>query len=424
MKAAVLGHGAREHALALRLAADLGPESVVVVPGNPGIPGSLGEVALSSLPETLRRRGVSLVVIGPEALLAAGVADTLRAEGFAVVGPSREASTLETSKAFAKAFLARHAIPTARAFTLGAGEALPASMPWQAGEPNEANEASEPGAVVKYDGLAEGKGVVVCDTADAVRHAVDDLRARYGAEAPLLIEERLLGPELSLMLLVSDGEFVVLPESRDHKRLGDHDAGPNTGGMGAFSPVLAPDDPLRAVLAETIVAPTVRGLVTQDLAFRGFLYIGLILTSEGPKVLEFNVRFGDPEAQVVLPRLGGSFTELCLRCAEGRLTGASAVTLDRHAVGVVLARAGYPTASEGPAVCVADEALTPTQDTHACVASAVRDATGALRFARGRALTVVGLGPSRGEARALAYARVRELADPGFVHRSDIGVGS
>lgn len=416
LKAAVLGRGAREHALALRLAADLGPDAVVVVPGNPGVRGSCGDVPMEALPGELRARGVSLVVIGPEALLAEGVADALRAEGFAVVGPSREAAALETSKAFAKAFLARHGIPTARALTLEPRESLPAKTPW--------SDGAEAGGVVKYDGLAEGKGVIVCDAWDAVRGAVDELRGRYGREARLLVEERLVGPELSVMLLVSDGEAVLLPESRDHKRLLDHDEGPNTGGMGAFSPVLAPDDPLRARIVEELVAPTVAGLVADGLRYRGFLYIGLMLTSDGPRVLEFNVRFGDPEAQVVLPRIGGSFAELCLRCAEGRLAGASAATLDHHAVGVVLARAGYPAASEGTPVRVADAALAPTEGVHACVAGALRDEPDALTFTRGRALTVVGVGPSRAAARDAAYARVRALHAPGLVHRSDIGVGS
>lgn len=416
LNAAVLGRGAREHALALRLEADLGPGAVVVVPGNPGVRGSLGDVSTGALPAELRRRDVSLVVIGPEALLAEGLADALRAEGFAVVGPTREAAALETSKAFAKSFLSRHAIPTARAHTLEAGESLRSETPW--------GDDAEDGGVVKYDGLAEGKGVIVCESAEAVRTAVGELRARYGPDARLLIEERLLGPELSLMLLVSDGEAVLLPESRDHKRLLDHDEGPNTGGMGAFSPVLAADDPLRARLLTEIVTPTVRGLVADGLRYRGFLYIGLILTSDGPKVLEFNVRFGDPEAQVVLPRIGGSFAELCLRCAEGRLAGASAAALDHHAVGVVLARAGYPTASEGPPVCLADAALAPSGRVHVCVAGALRHEPASLCFTRGRALTVVGLGPSRAAAREAAYARVGSLGAPGLVHRSDIGSGS
>ena len=415
LRAAVLGRGAREHALALRLAADLGPDAVIVVPGNPGVPGSCGDVPMEALPAELRRRGVSLVVIGPEALLAEGVADALRAEGFAVVGPSREAASLETSKAFAKAFLARHGVPTARALTLGPGEPLPARAPW--------GDAA-PGGVVKYDGLAEGKGVIVCATWGGVARAADELRERYGADARLIVEERLVGPELSVMLLVSDGEAVLLPESRDHKRLLDHDGGPNTGGMGAFSPVLAPDDPLRGRIVEEIVSPTVAGLVADALRYRGFLYIGLILTSDGPRVLEFNVRFGDPEAQVVLPRVGGSFAELCVRCAEGRLGGARAETKDDHAVGVVLARAGYPTTSEGPPVRIADAALAPAEGVHACVAGARRDDPGALSFTRGRALTVVGVGPSLAAARDAAYARVRALAEPGLVHRTDIGVGS
>ncbi len=409
MRAAVLGRGAREHALARRLAEDLGPDGVVVVPGNPGIPGSTGSLS-GELGDELARRGVELVVIGPEALLAEGVADALRARGLAVVGPSREAAALETSKAFAKDFLARHQIPTARAVLLD-GSGTEDDLGALAG--------CAPGGVVKYDGLAEGKGVIVCEAAAEVWPAVLELRARYGPDARLLVEERLSGPELSVMLLVADGAAVVLPESRDHKRLRDGDRGPNTGGMGAFSPVLAANDPLHAEVHATVVVPTVRGLVADGLAYRGFLYVGLMLTAAGPKVLEFNVRFGDPEAQVVLPRVGGNFAELCLACAEGRLAGRAAALRDLHAVGVVLARAGYPRGPEGAPVRV-DAELPSDEHGHVCVAGATREED-ALVFTQGRALTVVGLGATRAAASAHAYTRVAALDRPGLVHRGDIG---
>lgn len=408
MKAAVLGKGGREHALARRLAEDLGESSVVVVPGNPGIFGSTGDLpAGTSLGDALAAREVELVVVGPEALLAEGVADTLRAAGFAVVGPSKEAARLETEKTFAKAFLARHRIPTARSVVLESAtddallDAFPAS------------------SVVKFDGLAEGKGVVVCDDAEATRAAVLELRERYGQNARLLVEERLVGPELSVMLLVADGHAVVLPESRDHKRLLDADHGPNTGGMGAFSPVLDADDPLHARIADEIVGPTVRGLVTDGLAYRGFLYVGLMLTPEGPKVLEFNVRFGDPEAQAVLPRIDGNFAELCLACAKGTLAGKIAAPRAIHALAVVLAREGYPRAPLGEPVRVTAD-LAPRDTSHVCVASSRKEGD-TLLLPQGRVLGVVGLGPTREAAKVSAYARVAELSGPGLVYRRDIG---
>lgn len=410
MKAAVLGRGGREHALARRLAADLGEGSVSVWPGNPGIPGSTGELPRGpELMTALRERGVSLVVVGPEALLAEGVADELRQEGFDVVGPSRDASKLETSKAFAKELLLRHGIPTARAVVLD-GPETDARL----------DELPSGGAVVKFDGLAEGKGVVVCDDRASTRAALAELRARYGEVGPFLVEERLTGPELSVMTFVSDGSFVVLPESRDHKRLEDFDRGPNTGGMGAFSPVPGVDEALRTRIDE-LVEKTVRALGRDGIAYRGFLYVGLMLTPEGPKVLEFNVRFGDPEAEAVLPRIGGSFADLCVQCARGFLDGARVTVRPEHVLAVVLARRGYPKAAEGDPVRIPWASIEADATSHVCVASA--DADGAhLVLTKGRALVVVAEGSSLDEARERAYARVDRLAlaRPGLVFRRDI----
>lgn len=408
MKAAVLGRGGREHALARRLADDLGEGSVSVWPGNAGIPGSTGELPRGpELVSALRARGVTLVVVGPEALLAEGVADDLRQEGFDVVGPSREGSKLETSKAFAKDLLRRHGIPTARAVVLE-GPETDARL----------EELPGAGAVVKFDGLAEGKGVVVCDDRSSTLSALRELRERYGESGPFLVEERLTGPELSVMTFVSDGSFVVLPESRDHKRLEDHDRGPNTGGMGAFSPVPGVDEALRARIDE-IVEKTVRGLGRDGIAYRGFLYVGLMLTPDGPKVLEFNVRFGDPEAEAVLPRIGGSFVDLCVQCARGFLGDARVVVRPEHVLAVVLARRGYPKAASGESVRIARAEIQADETSHVCVASA--EALGDdLVLAKGRALVVVAEGASLDEARSRAYTRVERLARPGLVFRRDI----
>lgn len=407
MKVAVLGKGGREHALQARLAADVGEASVLVVPGNPGIPGSTGEVARDALVGFLRERGVELAVIGPEALLSEGVADLLREAGIPVVGPGREAARLESEKTYAKAFFERHGVPTARAAVL-------------ASEEDDARlDAFPEGAVVKLDGLAEGKGVIVCGDPRETRDAVAELRERYGKDKKLLVEERLEGPELTVMLLVSDGCAKVLPDSRDHKRLSDGDLGPNTGGMGAFSPVLPKDDALHAEIAETIVDPIVRGLVADGIAYRGFLYVGLMLTPRGPKVLELNARFGDPEAEVVLPLVGGSFVALCRACAEGSLERETLTVHDAHTLAVVLARQGYPRAPEGAPVAVS-ASLEARPTSHVCVANARREGD-TLLLPSGRALVVVGRGASPEEARREAYARVAEHAAPGLVYRRDIG---
>ncbi len=408
MKAAVLGRGGREHALARRLTEDLGEGSVSVWPGNAGISGSTGNLPRGpELVAALRTRGVSLVVVGPEALLAEGVADDLRQEGFDVVGPSREGSKLETSKAFAKDLLRRHGIPTARAVVLE-GPETDARL----------EELPGAGAVVKFDGLAEGKGVVVCDDRSSTLAALRELRDRYGEAGPFLVEERLTGPELSVMTFVSDGSFVVLPESRDHKRLEDFDRGPNTGGMGAFSPVPGVDEALRTSIDE-IVEKTVRGLGRDGIAYRGFLYVGLMLTPDGPKVLEFNVRFGDPEAEAVLPRIGGSFVDLCVQCARGFLGDARVTVRPEHVLAVVLARRGYPKEARGESVRIPRAELEADETSHVCVASAEADGD-ALVLAKGRALVVVAEGASLDEARARAYTRVERLARPGLVFRRDI----
>ena len=411
LRVAVLGKGAREAGLARRIAEEIGADAVFVVPGNAGTPGSTGPLGEgAALEAALRARGVGLVVIGPEALLAVGLADTLRDAGFEVVGPGAQGALLEGSKAFCKAFLLRHQIPTA------------AVVEVRRPEDDAAAFAAFPGpSVAKYDGLAEGKGVVVCDDADQLRAALADLRARFGANAHVLIEERLTGPELSVFLLVADGAWVELPEARDHKRLLEGDQGPNTGGMGAISPVLAPDDPLRARIRAEIIAPTVRGLAADGLPFRGFLFIGLMLTPDGPKVLEFNTRLGDPEAQVILPRVEGALVPLLAGCARGTLPVGAVRTSSRHVAGVVVARDGYPGAAVEPAPILPTVSV---RGAHLVVGSATADAAGEVRLPGGRALTAIGVADSAAAARHRAYRLAGAVvagAPRAFQLRPDVG---
>jgi phosphoribosylamine---glycine ligase len=408
MKIAILGRGGREHALARRLARDVGLANIVVLPGNVGIEGATLDLPRgAALQARLRALATELVIVGPEALLAEGIADELRGAGFAVVGPSKSATQLESSKAYAKEFLIRHGIPTARAVVVS-GCADDTKLDVFGGS-----------AVVKLDGLAEGKGVVVCSTQDEVARALVELRALHGEHAPIVVEERLWGPELSVMLLVANGQYVVLPEARDHKRLADGDSGPNTGGMGAFSPVFEAQDPLHAHIRTSILDKIVAGLSVDQVQYLGFLYVGLMLTPVGPKVLEFNVRFGDPEAEAVLPRIAGNFADLCMQCARGELVTAIAAQHPQHSVAVVLARRGYPGGPLGAAVRVKAD-LTAHATTHIDVAAA-EFAGDALSLVRGRSLVVVGNGPTRQAARTAAYARVQTLADDDLVWRRDIG---
>ena len=353
MKILVLGSGAREHALCWRLALDPGVEQVWCAPGNPGIGRTveLAPLALNNPNAVLDLAGslaVDLTVVGPEAPLAAGVADRFLEAGVPLFGPTKSAAQLETSKAFAKDFMARHGVPTAGyRVCASADEALGVVRSGELGD----------AIVVKADGLAGGKGVVVAPDRPAaeaaIRAAMLD-RAFGDAGARVVLEECLTGPEVSYFI-VADGErHVPLITAQDHKRIFDDDRGANTGGMGAFAPSPLVDDALQARIAREIVEPVLKGLASEGTPFRGFLYCGLMLTASGPKVIEFNVRFGDPEAQVVLPLIEQPLAPLLLDAAKGaiKVPGVPKVPevprvhkvpeVRRCAVGVVLAARGYP----------------------------------------------------------------------------------
>ncbi len=303
MRILVLGSGAREHALAWKLSQDPDVTHVICAPGNPGITRSLATAPLDILDTDavirfVDQERIDLTVVGPEAPLGRGLVNRFEAEGRKVFGPTQGAAQLETSKAFAKDFMARHNVPTARyRVCTSADEAIAAI---RAGEFGDA-------LVVKADGLAGGKGVVVAAdraTAEAaVASAMID-KSFGDAGSRIVLEEMLTGPEVSFFVVANGEQYVSLLSAQDHKRIFDDDQGPNTGGMGAFSPSPLMNDALQTVVEQTIVEPVLRGMAAEGNPFRGFLYVGLMLTPDGPKVIEFNVRFGDPEAQVVLPLLG------------------------------------------------------------------------------------------------------------------------
>ena len=419
MRILVLGSGAREHAIARALLAEGAGHEVVVAPGNAGIaattrvepvdaadPGAASALAL--------RLGSELVVVGPEAPLVAGVADALRERGIPVFGPDRDAAALEGSKAFAKRIMAEAGVPTGRSVQVRT-----------AAEIDDALTATGSPYVVKADGLAAGKGVLVTEDREAARsHAL-----RWLETGPVLLEEHLTGREVSLFF-VSDGTVVLpLSPAQDFKRLEDGDAGPNTGGMGAYSPLpwlaeaFGGEDRFVELVREAVAAPVVARLAEEGTPFVGLLYCGLIVEGTSVRVIEFNARFGDPETQVVLPRLASPFGTLLHSAAIGALGSTPApVFRSGSAVGVVLASAGYPgepvlgTRIDG----IADaEALPATHVDHA--ATAERD--GALVAAGGRVLTVVGLGEDLPAARDAAYAGVDLIRFPGSQHRTDIAGG-
>lgn len=417
MRLLIVGNGGREHALAWRLARDPGVTEVVCVPGNPGIAG-VGRCLPGRVtdPEGLlalaEQEAIDLTVVGPEASLDAGIADLFRARGRLIVGPTRLAARLETSKAFAKAFMAGAGIPTAGFVTCDTLEAALAAVSGSTfGFP----------VVVKADGLAGGKGVVIAltreEAEDAIRAAMVD--RQFGeAGRTLVIEECLTGPEVSFFALADGRRAIPFGSAQDHKRVYDHDQGPNTGGMGAFAPSPLMTPALESQVMRTIVQPVIDGLAG-DGGYRGFLYVSLMLTPDGPKVIEFNVRFGDPETQVVWPLLTGNVAEVLRAAAAGDLGDAGVTLSPGAAVGVVLAAPGYPMHPvTGQPIAGAGHDFGPDVAVfHA--GTAVRD--GQLVVAGGRVLTIVGQGPTHAIAMDRAYAAVEAISFDGMHYRRDIG---
>jgi phosphoribosylamine--glycine ligase len=419
MRVLVLGSGAREHALVVRLAAEAGISSVCCAPGNPGIARLVrtfhadlqdidGLVALAS------REQVDLTVVGPEQPLGNGLADRLAAAGLQVFGPTASAARLETSKAFAKAFMQRHGVPTARFETCTSLEdALRVVRGGTFGIP----------VVLKADGLAAGKGVVIAQTqAEAEAALVAAMRdRRFGAAGEtIVIEECLSGPEVSFFLVCDGTRAVPIGSAQDHKRIFDNDEGPNTGGMGAFAPSPIFPPALQARVMAEVVEPVMKGMAEEGCPFAGFLYVGLMLTAAGPKVIEFNVRMGDPETQVVMPLIDEPLLPLLAAAAAGRLTQSTCRTKADRAVCVVIASRGYPESSEAGQVIdgIADaETLAGVTVCHA--GTAMRD--GKLVTAGGRVLTVIGRGQDFRQAIDRAYAGVAKIRFDGMQYRRDIG---
>ncbi|HEV7703489.1 MAG TPA: phosphoribosylamine--glycine ligase, partial [Gemmatimonadaceae bacterium] len=393
MRVLIVGGGGREHALAWKLSQDLPSISIVAAPGNPGI-ATLGRcvaVSADDIPGIVAlaiQEKPQLVVIGPEAPLAAGLADALRAAGISVFGPSRAAARIESSKAFAKALMREAGVPTARAVrSVDAAAAKKAARDF--GAP----------VVIKASGLAAGKGVIVCETIADADAAIDSMLKddSFGAAGrEVLVEEFMEGEELSLFAITDGTTVLPMLAAQDHKRLLEGDRGPNTGGMGAYAPVSLGTDALVQDAVERVFVPTLAALKAAGAPFSGLLYAGLMLTSQGPKVVEFNARFGDPETEAILPLLESSLLEPLLAVASGGgLAGQALEWSSSYAVTTVVAAAGYPDAPRKGSVI----ALPPRErDVHVFHAGTAIDKSGELVTSGGRVFAVTAVGPTLAEA--------------------------
>jgi phosphoribosylamine--glycine ligase len=420
----IVGSGGREHALAWKAAQSPRLNALYVAPGNAGTAAIHAQAPVANLPlspddtpaltAAVREHHIDLALIGPEAPLAAGLADALRTAGILVFGPSQAAAQIEASKAFAKAFMIRHGIPTARyaAFTdfhQAIGHLLAIDYP----------------VVVKASGLAAGKGVIMPDCADAAEAALRQimLQREFGAAGDeVILEERLTGEEVSLLAFADGTTVRVMPAAQDHKRLLAGDQGPNTGGMGAYAPAPVASPAQVAEWTRTIMRPAVDGLRAEGRPFVGVLYAGLMLTGDGPKVLEFNCRFGDPETQVILPLLDADLFEILQACTEERLSDVRIRWREGAAATVVAAAGGYPGSYRKgvPIAGVADaEAVPGVAVFHA---GTRRTEAGALITNGGRVLAVTGVGANVDEALSTAYCGLHAIRFEGIHYRRDIGV--
>ena len=418
MKVMVIGGGGREHALAWKLAQSPRVSEVLVAPGNPGTAAEpkCRNVAVAaddvpSLVQVAQTEGVALTIVGPEQPLVIGVVDAFAAAGLRCFGPRQAAAQLEGSKAFTKRFLERHHIPTAAygVFTRANFDAA-----WV--------RAQRAPLVVKADGLAAGKGVIICATQEEAVTTVEEMFAgAFGAAGDTVVVEQFLEGEEASFIVMVDGEHVLpLATSQDHKRVGDGDTGPNTGGMGAYSPAPVVTPAVHARSMNEVILPTVRGLAAEGTPYIGFLYAGLMVADDGtPNVLEFNCRFGDPETQPVLSRLQSDLVELCEAGLDGKLDQVACDWDPRPAVGVVLAAAGYPESPrKGDAITGLDAAARlPGKVFHAGTALQ----QGTLVTSGGRVMCAVGLGNTVREAQQAAYALVDVVDYAGKLVRRDIG---
>lgn len=418
MKVLVLGSGAREHALVLAALKSPRVSSVICAPGNAGISEvascfDLSPTDAKAVVQLAKNEAVSLVIVGPEAPLVAGVADALRAAEIAVFGPGQHGAQLEGSKAFSKRFMQRHGVTTSEFAAFTANE-MDAALRYLRDHPGP--------IVVKADGLAAGKGVIVADTTEEAEAAVRSMlegNAFGTAGASIVIEQRLTGPEISLHVLTDGNQFAVVGAAQDHKRLGDADTGPNTGGMGAYAPVAGLSDERLQQIVDEVVRPTIAGLSQDKIAFRGVLFLGIMLHNDRAFVLEYNVRFGDPETAVLMARMDGDIIPALYATATGTLDPSMVPPQRGAAMAVVMASRGYPTSPKTGDLI--GGLLSPAPANVTVLHAGTKATAQGTITAGGRVLTITAVAPTFALAADAAYQTVASISFDGAQYRRDIG---
>jgi len=413
----VIGAGGREYSIGMALKRDEKVEKIYFAPGN-GATDELGEnIAISdfeALADFCEANGVDLTIVGPEAPLVAGIVDLFRERGLTIFGPTAKAAQLEGSKIFMKNFLARHHIPTAQYIETDSLE-----------EAYRFIETLTPPIVVKADGLCGGKGVIIAPTYDDAKRAAGEMLSgnAFGeAGTKIVVEEFLDGYELSVFAVCDGEDYVVLPAAQDHKRLLNNDEGPNTGGMGAYAPTPLVNDEIYAKLDERVILPTLKGMSEEGMPFTGVLFMGVMVVNGEPMILEYNVRFGDPECEELMPLLKSPASELFYNAATGNLKNTNIEFYDKYAVGVVMASKGYPYRSAEPAEIIIDDIHHDdlAANAHISFAGVSRGEDGKLYATGGRVLVCVGLGETLSEAQQRAYMLVGQVHFAGKQCRTDI----
>jgi len=424
MRVLIVGSGGREHALCWALKQTCTkPLELFCAPGNAGIEQHARCLPIKvtdndALAEFAERSQIDLTMVGPEGPLAAGIVDSFHRRGLPIVGPTQKAARLESSKAFAKDFMRRHAIPTARYQIVSSAEEGVSVL--QAAKFGDSDKS----VVIKADGLAAGKGVFVAANHAEAANALNELKSgAVGAEAAerIIVEEKLEGREVSLLLFADGKNFQLMPAARDHKRVGENDTGPNTGGMGSITDAIVLDESMRDRIVREIVEPTLHGCRSEGFPFQGILFIGLMLTAGGPRVLEYNVRFGDPETQAILVRLKSDLSQIFRAITETRLSEVQVDWADASSACVVLASRGYPAAPKTGAVIRGLQQAAQREQTTIFHAATVRGAANEWLTAGGRVLGVTATGESLDIALSRCYAAIDDISWDGMHYRRDIG---